>query len=192
MSDIVDDLSYAAKQAWGLVLLRGILALVLGIVALVWPGPTALVVIVLFGIWALADGIIALISIFTGGGRKWGWLLLEGVLGIVAGIIAFRSPLSVALALVLVAAFWAIMVGVLEISGAFQLRNVSGSGWGWVLLSGIVSVIFGILLFAWPGVGFATLIVLIGIWAVVLGITWIAAAIVLRKDAKAVGEAAGF
>ncbi|MGH1564437.1 HdeD family acid-resistance protein [Mumia sp. DW29H23] len=185
MTDLAGAITSAARTAWWIVVVRGVLAIGLGIVALVWPDVTARVVIVLFGIWALADGIIALVSIVTGGGRAWGWLLLEGVLGIAAGIIAFRAPVTVALALVLVVAFWSIMIGVLEISGSLQVRQVPGSGWGWLLASGVISILFGILLFAWPDIGFKTLIVLIGIYALAIGVFWLISAFMIRKDIKA-------
>lgn len=185
MTDLAGAITSAARTAWWIVVVRGLLAVVLGIVALVWPGPTARVIIVLFGVWALIDGIIALVSIITGGGRSWGWLLLEGVLGIAAGIIAFRAPVTVALALVLLIAFWSIMIGVLEISGSLQVRQVPGSGWGWLLASGVVSIVFGILLFVWPDLGFATLIILIGIYALALGVVWLITAFMIRKDLKA-------
>lgn len=185
MTDLAGAITSAARTAWWIVVVRGLLAVVLGIVALVWPGPTARVIIVLFGVWALVDGIIALVSIITGGGRSWGWLLLEGVLGIAAGIIAFRAPVTVALALVLLIAFWSIMIGVLEISGSLQVRQVPGSGWGWLLASGVVSIVFGILLFVWPDLGFATLIILIGIYALALGVVWLITAFMIRKDLKA-------
>lgn len=184
MTELDSEITSAAKTAWWIIVVRGVVAVVLGIIALVWPDATARVIIVLFGIWALVDGIIALVSIVTGHGRSWGWLLLEGVLGIAAGIIAFRAPVTVALALVLVVAFWSIMIGVLEISGAFQLRQMPGTGWGWLLASGVVSIIFGVLLFAWPDIAFKTLIVLIGIYALAIGVFWLITAFMIRKDIK--------
>ncbi|KHL12510.1 uncharacterized membrane protein HdeD (DUF308 family) [Mumia flava] len=186
MSDVVatEPLRSAFKTAWWVVLLRAIIAIAFGIVALVWPDKTAQVIIVLFGIWALLDGIFALAGIFTGRGRAWGWLLLEGALGIAAGLIAFRAPEAVALALVLVVAFWSAMIGVLEISGAVRIREVPGSGWGWLLASGIFSILFAVLLFVWPDLGFTTLIVLIGIYALLMGAVWLITAIYVRKAAK--------
>ena len=184
MTDLAGAITSAAKTAWWIIVVRGLLAIALGIIALVWPDATARVIIVLFGIWALADGITSLIALVVGRGRSWGWLLLEGVLGIVAGIIAFRAPVSVALALVLVIAFWSIMIGVLEISGALQVRQVPGSGWGWLLASGAVSIVFGIMLFAWPDLGFQTLILLLGLYALAIGVFWLLTAFMIRKDVK--------
>ncbi|WP_370617074.1 HdeD family acid-resistance protein [Mumia sp. Pv 4-285] len=187
MSDLTMSVTSAARTAWWIIVVRGVVAVGLGIVALVWPGPTAKVIIALFGVWALVDGIIALVSIFTHRGRSWGWLLLEGVLGVTAGIIAFRAPETVGLAIVIVIAFWSIMIGALEISGALQIREVPGSGWGWLLTAGIVSILFGIVLIAWPDIAAKTLIVLIGIYAILIGLFWLVSAFMIRKDLKQLG-----
>lgn len=181
MTDLAGTITSATRSAWWIVVLRGVIAIAFGILALVYPETTAKAIVIVFGIWALVDGVMALVSIVTGGGRAWGWLLLEGVLGIAAGIIAFREPAITVFALVLVIAFWSLMIGVLEVSGSLQLRQVPGSGWGWLLAAGIASLLFGILLIANPGIGAATLLVLIGIYALVIGVFWLISAFLFRK-----------
>ncbi len=184
MTDLAGTITSAARSVWWIIVVRGVVAIAFGVLALFYPESTAKAIVIVFGIWALADGVMALVSIVTGGGRAWGWLLLEGVLGIAAGVIAFREPAITVFALVLVIAFWSLMIGVLEISGALQLRQVPGSGWGWLLAAGIASLIFGILLIANPGIGAATVLVLIGIYAIVVGVFWLISAFMFRRGAR--------
>jgi uncharacterized membrane protein HdeD (DUF308 family) len=155
-------------------LVRGVLAIIFGIVAWIWPGLTLLTLIYLFAAYCLIDGVLDLIAIFSDAGRsRWFALLLEGILGIGAAIIAIAWPGLTALTLVWVIGAFAVISGVLRIITAIRLRAEIDNEW-WMGLSGLVSIVFGILLFVWPGAGALGLVWMIGIWAIVLGVVLIA------------------
>jgi uncharacterized membrane protein HdeD (DUF308 family) len=154
-----------------LVLLRGILALLFGVAVLVvQPVITWLVLVYLFGAFAFVSGIIAA-GTALGHTKAEGWalLLVEGILGIAVGIVAFVWPGITAFALLFLIAAWAIVIGVTEIVAAFVLPI--GAGREWLLgLAGLASVIFGVLIAVWPRAGLLTVIWLLGIYAIVYGI----------------------
>src|SRR5215211_125701 len=155
---------------WWALLLRGMAAVLFGLVALFWPGLTLFVLIVFFGAYALVDGIFAIVAGIRGsGGRRW-VLLAEGVLGVLAGLVAFFWPDITALVLLYVIAFWAIFTGVLEVILAISLRREIENEW-LMGLSGVLSVLFGVILAALPGVGLLSLVWLVGIYALIFGVT---------------------
>jgi uncharacterized membrane protein HdeD (DUF308 family) len=159
---------------WWMFVLRGVFAIIFGVVAWVWPGLTLIALIYLFAAYALIDGVTAIISIFSPGGRsRWFGLLLEGILGIGAAIVAIAWPGLTALSLVWVIAAWAVVSGVFRIITAIRIREEIENEW-WMGLGGAASIIFGIILFVAPGQGALTLVWLIGIWAIVLGVFLIA------------------
>ncbi len=161
----------ANQTKWALIL-RGILAIVFGVLVWVWPGLSLLVLILLFGIFALASGVSALIAAFRAFHRHRGWWLLaaSGLLGIAAGIVAFIWPGETALILLYIVAIWAIVTGVAEIAAAFTPGRTSTDEW-LLVLSGVLSIIFGILLFIFPGTGLLALVWLLGLYAILYGIT---------------------
>jgi uncharacterized membrane protein HdeD (DUF308 family) len=168
---------------WWLIVLRGVLAILFGIIALVWPGITIAALVLVFGIYALADGIVSLYSSFTrrdlsGGDR--GWLALQGALGIIVGILVFVWPGITALVLLVLIAAWALVTGVLQIVAAFNLRREIRNEW-WLLIGGILSIIAGIILIVRPGVGALALIWVIGIYAIVYGIAQLVLGFRLRS-----------
>jgi uncharacterized membrane protein HdeD (DUF308 family) len=164
---------------WWVVALRGLAAIVFGMLAFIWPGITLAVLILFFGAYAIVDGALALYSaIRSRGEHVWG-PLLEGVLGIAAGLVAFFWPGMTTLALLLVIAFWAILTGVMEVYAAIRLRRVITNEWA-LIFSGVLSVLFGIVLLAQPGAGALALVWLIGLYAVVFGIALLAFAWRLR------------
>ncbi len=143
-----------------------------GLAALFWPGLTPFVLIVFFGAYVLVDGILALVAGIRGsGGRRW-LLLAEGVLGVLAGLIAFLWPGMSALVLLYVIAFWAIFTGILKVVMAISLRREPENEW-LMVVSGVLSVLFGVILAALPGVGLLSLVWLIGIYALIFGIALI-------------------
>jgi uncharacterized membrane protein HdeD (DUF308 family) len=157
-------------------LLRGILAIIFGLVALFAPGIALLALIIVFGAYAILNGILAVVVAIQE--RRvlpyWGWLLAEGIVGIVLGIIAFVWPVKTALILLFIVAAWAIVTGVLEVVAAITVRS-------WLIgLAGILSVAFGILLFANPGAGLLSVLWVLGIYAIVFGIILIAHAFQLH------------
>ena len=163
------DLDLVPRHWWALAL-RGVAAVLFGILAFALPGMTLAVLVLLFGAYALVDGILAIFSAFRSGGRQLWYLLLEGVVGILAAIAAFSWPGLTALALLYVIAFWAILTGILEVVSAARLRKVIEHEWAWIA-GGILSIVFGIVLLVAPGPGALAVAWLIGAYAIVFGIT---------------------
>lgn len=156
---------------WWTVLLRGLTAVAFGLMALAWPHLTITKLAMLFGFYALIHGTSALISTISDrqytGGR---WLLaLEGVVGIWAGLVTLRSPSTTAMAVIFFVWMWAIVTGILRIAEAVRLRKEI-SGEVWLALSGMVTVLFGVLLMLRPIVGLTGLACLIAGYALILGL----------------------
>ncbi len=161
----------ALSRNWWAIALRGLVAVLFGLAAFVWPGLTLLALVFLFGIYALLDGIFSIIAAVNNraGNNRWWLLLLEGLVGVAAGIIAFIWPGITAFALLYLIAAWAVITGILEIAAAIRLREeIEGE---WLLgLGGLLSIVFGILLFIWPGAGALAVTWLIGAYALFFGI----------------------
>jgi uncharacterized membrane protein HdeD (DUF308 family) len=175
------DTASLAKNWWA-VALRGVAAIIFGVLALILPGITLAVLILLFGSYAFVDGVFNLIAAVRrrGGARPWWALLLEGLVSLGAGIATFALPGLTALVLVYVIATWAIITGVLEIVAAVRLRTQITGEW-WLALSGILSVVFGGLLMIAPGAGALAVVLWIGAYAVVFGAVLVALAFRLRS-----------
>jgi uncharacterized membrane protein HdeD (DUF308 family) len=149
--------------------------------AIFWPGISLIILLTLFGVYAIADGIVSIISAFSApeGRRHWLWFLLIGIVGIAAGIVAFSLPGVTTLALLTVIAVWAIVVGVLHVISAFSMPSEAGPRWLWGV-SGAISVIFGILLLSYPAAGVLALVWLVGFYAIVFGFAMIVLGFELR------------
>lgn len=172
-------------RAWWLVLLRGIAAILFGVLAWTWPGVTLLTLAVLWGAYALVDGIAALWGGWQAkdGGKPMWQIVVIGLLGIAAGIFTFVSPALTAIALLILIAVWAIANGVFEIAAAIRLRKEIANEW-LMILSGAVSIIFGALMILNPGAGALALIWLIGAFSIVYGVVLVALAVRLRKHGR--------
>src|SRR6266704_4173361 len=156
-------------------LFRGIAAILFGIIALVWPNLTLTVLVYLFGIFAVISGITAVAAAVRGTGVPgWGLLLFEGILGILAGVVALVWPNITALAFLYLLAAWAIITGITELVAplAFPMR---GSRAALMVLAGLASIVFGILIAAQPSSGLLAVVWLIGVYAILFGIMYIAA-----------------
>ena len=166
---------------WWLILLRGIAAIVFGILAFIWPGITLLTLILFYGAFALVDGVLALAHAIMGGnvGSRW-WLALVGVAGIAAGLVTFFMPGLTALVLLFFIAGWAIALGVFQIIGAIRLRKEIDNEW-LIGLSGALSILIGIILLAAPGPAILGLIWLIASCSIVFGIMLVMEAFKLKK-----------
>jgi uncharacterized membrane protein HdeD (DUF308 family) len=168
-----------ASRHWWAFALRGLVAILFGVLAFAWPGVTLQVLVLLWGAFAFVDGVLALVAaIRTDNDHRWG-LLLEGIVGIGAGIVTFLYPGLTALVLLYIIAVWALLTGVLELVAAVRLRKVIQNEW-WLALSGIVSVLFGIVLLAAPGAGALAVVWLIAAYAIVFGILNLALAVRLH------------
>jgi uncharacterized membrane protein HdeD (DUF308 family) len=183
------DVGRSVKALWWLVLLRGVLAVVFGLYALFAPASALLALIFVFGFYAIIDGVTALAM----GWRHrrsshWGWHVAQGVVSLIAGVIALVWPGPTVLALVLIIGIWSIVLGVTEIVEAFQARRSGASSWGWLVAGGIVAILFGIVLIVSPGAGALALLWIIGWFAVVFGIVYIVWAFRLRRAVQTVAE----
>jgi uncharacterized membrane protein HdeD (DUF308 family) len=168
-----------ASRHWWAFALRGLVAILFGVLAFAWPGVTLQVLVLLWGAFAFVDGVLALVAaIRTDNDHRWG-LLLEGIVGIGAGIVTFLYPGLTALVLLYIIAVWALLTGILELVAAVRLRKVIQNEW-WLALSGIVSVLFGIVLLAAPGAGALAVVWLIAAYAIVFGILNLALAVRLH------------
>ena len=170
------------SRNWWAVALRGVVAILYGVIALVWPGLTLEILVLFFGAYALVDGVFAIIAAFTNraGHDSWWVLLLEGLVGIAAGIITFLRPGLATLVLLYVISFWAIITGVLEIVAAIRLRKEIQGEW-MLALGGIVSLVFGVLLLLFPAAGALTVAWLIGAYAILFGAMFLSLGLRLRK-----------
>jgi uncharacterized membrane protein HdeD (DUF308 family) len=156
---------------WWMYLVRGLFAVLFGILAIISPSSTELALVLLFGAYVLMDGALAVaagIASYRSFDRWWA-VLLEGVTGIVIGVMTFFWPTITALALVYFIAIWAVFTGIFEIAAAIEFRRVISGEWA-MILGGLLSVVFGILLFVSPSAGAVSIIWLIGLYAITFGV----------------------
>ncbi|MGH8479398.1 MAG: HdeD family acid-resistance protein [Gammaproteobacteria bacterium] len=169
-----------ARNWWALGL-RGLCALLFGLAMFVWPGISLFVLVLMFGVYTLLDGVFSIVSTVRSDKRekRWWLFLLQGVAGTIVGMMAFVWPGITALALVYLIAAWAIVTGIFEIVAAVQLRKeIQGE---WLLgLGGIASVVFGVLLVGFPGTGALAVVWIIGAYSMLFGILLMALAFRLR------------
>lgn len=156
---------------WGWVVLRGVVAVLFGVMAVAWPGITLAAFIIFWGAYALADGIFALVAAWQvrDEGRPFWALIVVGLLGIAAGVVTFMWPGMTALALLMVIAAWAFVMGIFQIVAAIRLRKVIEGEW-LLGLSGVVSVLFGVLMVMNPGAGALAMLAVIAGYAIVFGV----------------------
>lgn len=176
---------------WWVLALRGAFAILFGIVALVWPGITVFALVLLFGAYALADGVVAVTQAVRGttGGPR-GLLAASGIAGIALGVAALVWPGITAFILLMLIAAWAVATGVLEIVVAVALHRELRGEWVYVL-TGAISLIFGILLFAWPVSGAIAVVWLIGLLALLFGAAMLGVAFRLRRLGRTVERQRG-
>ena len=166
--------------------MRGLAAIVFGVLAFVWPDITLFALVLLFGAYMLVDGIFAIVAAVRAAGReaRWWLLLIEGVLGVLAGLVAAFWPGLTALALLYFIAAWAIVSGILKIVGAIRLRREIEGEWA-LGLSGVLSVLFGVLLAVIPApAGLLSLVWLIGAYALAFGVLLLVLAFRVRSASE--------
>lgn len=166
----LDAMSAVLARNWWLVALRGLLALLFGIVAFVAPGAFVLSLVLFFAAYMLVDGLFGIVAAVRAAQRheRWGFLLVEGLLDIAVGVAAFLMPAAAVWAFVLLVAAWAILSGGLMIAAAFRLHLHYGR-W-WLGLGGVISVLFGIALLINPGMSALVLTWWLGAYAVAFGV----------------------
>jgi len=176
---------HVVARHWWLVALRGVVSILFGVAAFLWPGITLVVLVAFFGAYMFVDGILALVSAlrFRHEGERWVMLVLEGVIGVAIGVVTFLWPGITALAWLYTIAAWAIVTGILEIVVAARLRSIL-VGWVLLALAGIASIALGVALAAMPLAGLVAWVWLVGAYAIVFGILLVALAFRLRSIAS--------
>jgi uncharacterized membrane protein HdeD (DUF308 family) len=179
------SLSSTLKRNWKVVAARGVFGLLIGLFAFLFPGPTLLSLVTLFSIYLILDGILAIVAAVHAARQqeRWGFLTFEGIVGILAGIIAIALPGLTVLVFVGLLAAWAFITGTLEIRAAYNLETDHGR-W-WLALGGVISIIFGIVLIAAPMIGALVVSWWVAAYATFFGATLLALAFQLRaRDAE--------
>ena len=169
-------------QNWWLFTLRGVLGIIFGILALIFPGPTILSLVLLFSAYMLVDGIFGIISAVRAIRRKedrWGLLIFEGLLDIATGVVAFLWPGLTVVAFVWLIAAWAIVSGGLMTAAGFRL-NIEHGRW-WLVLGGLLSLAYGVLLIITPLIGAVVLTWWLGAYALVFGVALVIFSFKLRS-----------
>ena len=174
----------ALARNWWLILLRGVAAIIFGLLTFAWPGLTLVTLVLLYGAFSFLDGIFSIVAAVKGGTPmpRW-WLALVGLLGIGVGVITLFWPQITGFVLLLFIAGWAIASGVLQIIGAIKLRKEMEGEW-LLIASGVLSVLFGIVVILFPGAGALSLALVIGAFAVAYGVLLIGFALRLKKHAE--------
>jgi uncharacterized membrane protein HdeD (DUF308 family) len=182
MSETIGRLFTIDKKHWWHVAVRGLIALLFGIMLLAWPGVSLFIVAILFGAFAFVDGIFTLVAAvnYKAGAGQRAWLFVRGILGIIVGIVTFFWPAITELALVLLIGAWALVTGIMELNFAFRSVRETGAKWLFAV-SGILSIILGILLLVRPIAAIIAVIWIIGAYAVIAGIVLIVLGFRLRS-----------
>jgi uncharacterized membrane protein HdeD (DUF308 family) len=169
-------------------ILLGVLAVIVGIIALAWPGVTVYALVILFAVYAFINAGLEAMRAFSSrtAGPVFGYLLLA-LISLAAGVIALVWPGPTALVLVLVIGIWAVIGGLIELAAAFQSGESAGTR-ALFILTGLVSIAFGVVLFARPGVGAVTLALLFGLFSIIYGVSQIVMGVELRRTGHTVGE----
>jgi uncharacterized membrane protein HdeD (DUF308 family) len=171
------------SRSWWVLILRGLAAIVFGVLAYLWPGLTFTVLVLLFGAYALWDGVFALIGALRHeSSRRWA-LVLEGIAGIVAGLVTFLWTGAATVALLFIIAVWAVVTGVMEIAAAIRLREEI-HGELFLMLMGLLSVVFGVAIVIYPAAGLLAITWMIAAYAILFGILQIVLGFRVRRHAE--------
>jgi uncharacterized membrane protein HdeD (DUF308 family) len=180
-----EQMSALLARNWWALLLRGLIAVALGALTLLMPAVSLASLVLLFAIYMLADGVLGIVAAVRAARRheRWGWLILEGLLDIGAGVVALVWPGLTVLVFVVLVAAWAVVTGASMTIAAFRLTR-AGARW-LMAVAGVLSIIWGVLLAVWPIGGALVLTLWIGAYALVFGITLIVLALRLRRHRPA-------
>jgi uncharacterized membrane protein HdeD (DUF308 family) len=174
-----------AKKIWIFAIIRGVLGIIFGLIALFAPIATAVVLAIVIGVWAIVDGVFDIVeAIRHRGSSSMALRIVLGAVSILFGILVLVWPGMSLGILVIFVGIWAIIIGVLQIMASVRHRAVPNSGWVWGIIGGALAILFGILVLIRPGTGLVSIIWIIGIWAIVWGITLIVLGVQLRKAAS--------
>jgi uncharacterized membrane protein HdeD (DUF308 family) len=169
------------SRNWWVLLVRGIAAILFGIAALIWPGLALVTLVFMFAAYAFIDGILNIIFALQHRNQSRWWVtLIEGIIGVLAGIAAFLWPDMASFVLLNFIAFWAILTGVMEIILAIRLREEI-QGEFWMGLGGVLSILFGVLVILFPGAGALSIVWMIATYAIIFGVIMIILAFRVRS-----------
>jgi uncharacterized membrane protein HdeD (DUF308 family) len=173
-------------QNWWAWLIRGIAAVIFGILAWLWPGLTWITIAIFFGAYALVDGVFAIVATVRSAERQQPWwpLLIEGIIGILIAAITFYDVRITIVALYLTIAVWAFLTGIFELVAAVQLRKIIANEI-WLIIGGIASIAFGVLMLLYPIIAAIAIIYIIAAYAIVFGVIMIGFSFRLRAHATA-------
>jgi uncharacterized membrane protein HdeD (DUF308 family) len=164
-------------------IIRGSVAVLFGFLVILWPGPTVLALVILFGIYAIVDGVTSIGHFVSNRASRSVWQIVGGIVSVAAGIVALVWPAITALSLALVIGIWAVILGVSQIALAFEIKKAVRPWWLW-LITGILTTLFGLILVIAPGAGILSLLGLLAAFAIGSGALLIASGIQLRRLAK--------
>jgi uncharacterized membrane protein HdeD (DUF308 family) len=186
-SNTAADFPGLAKKIWVFAIVRGVLAIIFGLIALFAPIATAIVLAILIGVFAIVTGVFDIIeAIRHRGSSSMVLRIVLGAVSILFGILVLIWPgISLAI-LVIMVGVWAIVTGILQVMSSVRHRAIPDSGWVWGIIGGALTILFGIVVLIWPRTGVVAIIWIIGIWAVVWGITLIVLGVQLRKAARTI------
>lgn len=178
----------SSRGSWPILALRGILAVVFGVLAFVWPELSLRLLVYLFGVYALVDGLVSVVHVLTGQlqRRDWWLPLLRGLANVAVGVAVFVWPQLTAVLLLVFIAIRAVILGALDIVSAIRWRE-EAVGLGWLVLGGVVSMAFGLFVLLRPGAGALALLWLVALYAVVVGMVQIVLAFVVRRRGRDAG-----
>jgi uncharacterized membrane protein HdeD (DUF308 family) len=184
-SQIARPMLHALAKNWWLILLRGLCAIIFGALTFAWPGVTLFTLVIFYGAFAFVDGALAIVAAIRGDtpAPRW-WLAVVGLLGIAVGVMTLIWPGITGLVLLFFIAGWAIATGVMEIIGAIKLRKEIDNEWS-LIATGVLSVLFGVMIAIQPGAGALALVFVIGSFAILYGILLVAFSLRLRTHLHA-------
>lgn len=174
---------------WWVLTLKGVLLIIFGIIALMNPGVTFAILLTWFGVFLFIDGVLSLINVLSnwkGAEDKW-MFVLEGLVNIVLGILIFRAPAAYTIVAVFFMGFWSIFSGVSRIAMAIQLRKEM-TGEGWLALSGVLGILFGIIIISNPAIGVATFMYVLAFFALAIGLLLVLLSFKVKNAKSKIGE----
>ncbi|MTG89275.1 HdeD family acid-resistance protein [Cellulosimicrobium sp. BIT-GX5] len=189
---ILTAFSATARQVWYWPVLRGVLAIIFGIVALSWPDKTAAVIIWVVGIFAVVDGVVEIVEGIRrrGTGNGTAVLVTMGVLSLAVGVVLLVWPGKTAIVLTWIVGFWAVVYGLFQTVASLDLRKVPGSGWGWGVVAGLLGIVFGLLVLFNVNAGLVSIVWLLALFAIVWGVMLVAFGFQIRSLGRRAGRAA--
>ena len=174
------------RAHWWVLLLRGIIALLFGAACFILTGAAIFALVIFIGAFFIVDGILMIAGAIRSASAShmghWWWQLLGGIAGIAAGVLTFAWPAITAFTLAILVGAWAIVTGAFELVTAIRLRSALPREWLWIL-NGILSLLFGLFVFVFPGAGLVVVVYVLGFYAILAGIAMIALSFRLRKAA---------